>query len=209
MVWRVKLVGEGAAEAGALSRGEQPREATDYGSALVGRARLGDVDAFDELYRVHRDRVYTLCVDLCGDRELAEDLLQETFVRAWRGLRGFGGRSSFATWVHRIAVNVCRDAARRRGGRVEDSSGRGAGASSLRLSSGQACRTDMAVVEQVRAALAGLKPAFRVALALRYTVGLSYEEIGETLGWSLPKVKVTIHRAKGAFREAYVGRDEG
>ena len=61
----------------------------------------------------------------------------------------------------------------------------------------------MAVVERVRATLAGLKPAFRSALVLRHTLGLSYEEIGETLGWSLAKVKVTIHRAKRAFKDAY------
>jgi RNA polymerase sigma-70 factor (ECF subfamily) len=174
----------------------------------VERARLGDVEAFDGLYRAHRDRVYTLCVDLCGDRELAEDLLQETFVRVWRGLRGFGGRSSFATWVHRIAVNVCRDAARRRQGTPPPSP-------SPHAERGRAERSahgfgpDVVMVEQVRGTLAGLKPAFRAALVLRYTLELSHEEIGETLGWSLAKVKVTIHRAKQAFREAYVGRDEG
>ncbi|MFB3879663.1 MAG: RNA polymerase sigma factor [Armatimonadota bacterium] len=174
-------------------------------SALVERARLGDVGAFDELYREHRDRVYTLCVDLCGDREMAEDALQETFVKAWRGVRGFRGRSSFATWVHRIAVNACRDAARRsphppapspRLARGSDEDG------------GDSFGRD-ALVEQVRATLAGMKPSFRAALVLRYTLGLSYEEIGETLGWSMAKVKVTIHRAKAAFREAYVGGDEG
>jgi len=92
--------------------------------------------------------------------------------------------------VHRIAVNVCRDAGRRRRSTVEESSG----------SSGP----DREMVERVRATLAGLKPAFRTALVLRYTLGLSYEEIGETLGWSLPRVKVTIHRAKRAFKDAYV-----
>jgi RNA polymerase sigma-70 factor (ECF subfamily) len=189
MVWRVRLVGESAAEAGALSRGERRSEGTGCGSALVGRARLGNVEAFDELYRLHRDRVYTLCVDLCGDRELAEDLLQETFVRVWRGLRGFGGRSSFATWVHRIAVNVCRDAARRRGRQAEEG--------------GRSPNPDTETVDRVRVALARLRPPYRAALALRYTLGLSYEEIGETLGWSMPKVKVTIHRAKRAFRDAY------
>ena len=184
------MVCESAAEAGVLSRGERRSEATDCGSALVERARRGDVEAFDELYRVHRNRVYTLCVDLCGDRELAEDLLQETFVRVWRGLRGFGGRSSFATWVHRIAVNVCRDAVRRQRRQAEEGS--------------RSPNPDTETVDRVRIALARLKPPYRAALALRYTLGLSYDEIGETLGWSLAKVKVTIHRAKRAFKLAYV-----
>jgi len=176
-------------EAGLLSGRERRTAVTDYGSALVERARLGDVEAFDGLYRMHRDRVYTLCVDLCGDREFAEDLLQDTFVKAWRGLRRFDGRSSFATWIHRIAVNVSRDAARRRprqtGGDV------------------RATLTDTAVVDRVRRALCLLKPTYRTALVLQYTLGLSYAEIAETLGWSLSKVKVTIHRAKRAFSDVY------
>jgi RNA polymerase sigma-70 factor (ECF subfamily) len=212
MVWRVRLVRESAAEAGVLSRGERRAEATGHGSALVERARRGDVEAFDELYRVHRDRVYTLCSDLCGNRELAEDLLQETFVRTWRGLRRFGGRSSFATWVHRIAINVCRDAARkarRQGPHPPAPSPSPSTTLGVNLERGSVegsanvLGPDVAVVERVRATLAGLKPAFRSALVLRHTLGLSYEEIGETLGWSLAKVKVTIHRAKRAFKDAY------
>lgn len=64
------------------------------------------------------------------------------------------------------------------------------------------------MVVRVRRTLAGLKPPHRVVLALRYSLALSYEEIAETLNWSMPKVKVTIHRAKRAFKEAYVADEE-
>jgi len=162
-------------------------------SALVARARQGDMAAFDDLYVRYRDQVYTLCLNLCGEREQAEDLLQETFVRAWRGLSGFRGRSQFSTWLHRISVNVCRDAARRR--------------RSLQPEVRAGAERDDEIVDRVRSALGRLRTPHRVVLVLRYTLSLSYQEIAETLNWSLPKVKVTLHRAKAAFRDVYCQQD--
>jgi len=163
-------------------------------SALVARARQGDRPAFDELYGRYRDQVYTLCLNLCDEREQAEDLLQETFVRVWRGLPKFRGGSRFGTWLHRIAVNVCRDAARRRRQRCAPGP--------------EVPAPDVEMVDRVRATLALLRPTHRTVLVLRYTLSLSYQEIAELLNWSLPKVKVTIHRAKRAFRDAYRGSEE-
>jgi RNA polymerase sigma-70 factor (ECF subfamily) len=128
-----------------------------------------------------------------GDREQAQDLLQETFVKAWRGLKGFRGRSAFTTWLYRITVNVCRDAARRKR--------KGAGDTARPVEAAPEQRAH--AVARVRETLVRLRKPHRVVLALRYTLSLSYEEIAETLNWSLPKVKVTIHRAKAAFRRAY------
>ena len=164
------------------------------GAALIARAQAGDLAAFDLLYQRYKDNVYTLCLNPnAGDGEQAQDLLQETFVKAWRGLPKFRGRSQFATWLHRIAINVCRDAARRRKPQPE-----------LPTRTGP----DEDMIERVRVALGRLRTPHRVVLALRYTLSLSYEEIAETLNWSLPKVKVTIHRAKAAFREVYCQEDE-
>jgi RNA polymerase sigma-70 factor (ECF subfamily) len=163
-------------------------------SALVARAQRGDENAYDELYRRHRDHVYTLCLNLCGDRDEAQDLLQETFVRGYRALRKFRGDARFTTWLHRIAVNVCHETARR--------SRRRPGPEPL------AVEADPALVEQVRAALVRLRPSHRVVLALRYHQSLSYQQIAETLNWSLARVKVTIHRAKRAFKDAYLKLDE-
>jgi RNA polymerase sigma-70 factor (ECF subfamily) len=162
-------------------------------SALVARARQGDEAAFDGLYRRHRDQMYTLCLNLCGDREQAKDLLQETFVRAWRGLPKFRGQSSFATWLHRIAVNICRDAARKRRPLT----------SATAAAASPASDPDVTTVEQVRATLSRLRAPHRMALVLRYNLSLSYQEIADLLNWSLPKVKVTLHRARAAFKTAY------
>jgi RNA polymerase sigma-70 factor (ECF subfamily) len=159
-------------------------------AALVAQARQGEGGAFDQLYQRHRDSIYNLCLNYCGDPEEAGDLLQETFVRAWRGLPKFSGRAAFTTWLYRIAINLCRDAARRKG------------------------RAQFPILElpvrepeamsRVRSTLLGLRPAYRTVLALRYTDSLSYQEIADCLGWSLPRVKVTLHRAKLAFKQAYL-----
>src|SRR6266702_7612966 len=78
----------------------------DWERALVQRACGGDVRAFERLYREHAGRVYGLCLRMTRDPALAEDCTQETFVNAWRALERFETRSSLATWLHRIAVNV-------------------------------------------------------------------------------------------------------
>jgi RNA polymerase sigma-70 factor (ECF subfamily) len=159
----------------------------------VARARRGDPVAFEQLYRAHRDRVYTLCLSLCGDAEEAQDLLQDTFLRAYRSRRQFRGEAQFATWLHRIAVNLYRDALRHRA-REPAPAAPGAPPDPE--------AAELAV--QVRAALARLQPAHRIVLALRYGQSLSYQEIASLLRWSLPRVKVTVHRAKRAFRDTYL-----
>ena len=73
---------------------------------LLARASRGDRHAFGELVRGHEGRVRALLLRLCADRTLADDLAQEVFLRAFRGLVGFEGRSAFGTWVYRIAYNV-------------------------------------------------------------------------------------------------------
>ena len=184
-----------------LTRGAWLTCADSEERALVARAQQGDASAIDELYRRYRDRVYTLCLDLCGDPEEAEDLLQETFVNACRGLPKFAGRSTLATWLYRIAVNAVRSSARRR--RREPIAG-------LPLPEPPpfAIDPDPATISGVRAALAGLHPRHRQVLALRYSQSLSYQEIGDSLGWPLARVRATLHRARCAFKKAYLRAQE-
>ena len=73
---------------------------------LVERARNNDYRAYEELYRLHVGRVFALCVRLCNDRDMAEDLTQEAFVLAWRKLSSFRGDSAFGSWLYRIATNT-------------------------------------------------------------------------------------------------------
>src|SRR5271154_1555437 len=78
----------------------------EWEGALVQRAVAGDTRAFERLYREHAGKVYGLCLRMTRDPALAEDCTQETFINAWRALDRFETRSSLATWLHRIAVNV-------------------------------------------------------------------------------------------------------
>src|ERR1051325_3504222 len=92
------------------------------GDSDVARAAAGDRVAFERLYRLHVTRVFSLCARMVGDRTRAEELTQDVFVRAWEKLHLFRGDSSFATWLHRLAVNVVlndRKTERRRKNRVE------------------------------------------------------------------------------------------
>lgn len=161
-------------------------------AALVTRARQGEGAAFEELYVRHRDQTYTLCLSLCADPEEAQDLLQETFVRAYHALPRFRAEAQFSTWLHRITVNLFQDSVRkkRRPAPVpEPMRGPEMGGET---------------VAQVRAALSRLQPHYRQVLALRYAQALSYQEIAEVLHWSLGRVKITLHRAKLAFKEVYL-----
>src|SRR5215212_9709034 len=76
------------------------------GDSDVARAAAGDRGAFERLYRLHVNRVFSLCARMVTDRARAEELTQDVFVRAWEKLHLFRGESSFATWLHRLAVNV-------------------------------------------------------------------------------------------------------
>ena len=89
-----------------------PGRLTD--ARLVKRAARGDSEAFAELVARHRDRVWAIALRLCRDRDDAEDVLQETFLAAWRSLDRFGGRSEVSTWLYRIAVNKSYDLIGRR-----------------------------------------------------------------------------------------------
>jgi RNA polymerase sigma-70 factor (ECF subfamily) len=180
-------------------RGDDPRP-SDWSrpsdEALVARARGGDATGLEQLYVRYREHVYNLCLSIIGDRDEAQDLLQETFVRAHRALPRFRGDAQFSTWLHRIALNLCQDALRRRK--------RTAGLASSLPEQGA---EPLAAAQEVRAALLRLRPRHRIVLALRYQQALSYQEIADLLRWPLGRVKVTLHRAKRAFKEAYLGAE--
>src|SRR5262245_54556375 len=82
--------------------------------ALLRSAQVGDEDAFRRLVEGQRTALHAHCYGMLGSLRDAEDALQETMVRAWRGLPRYQGRSSLSTWLHRIATNVCLDAMGRR-----------------------------------------------------------------------------------------------
>lgn len=166
--------------------------------SLIGRAQGGEARAFEELYRTHVDRVYALCLRMSADRERAEQLTQDTFVRCWEKLGTFRGESRFSSWLFRMAVNVVLNDQRSRKRRH------------LRLeSTGDLGRYARAVPEgrteeriDVERALAGLPEAARNALVLYGIEGYKYREIAEMTGLAEGTVKAQIHRARKLLEEA-------
>ena len=171
----------------------------DEDTGLVERAREGDRVAFEKLYRRHRDRIFGLSWRLCGnDPALAEDLLQEAFVRAWQKLDSFRGESLFATWLHRLAVNVAlsdrRSRMRRVGRETElDVTTERCATGAKDVYAGQ--RMDL---EQ---AIARLPERARTVLVLYDIEGYSHAEIAETTGMAVGSSKAQLHRARKIVRE--------
>lgn len=155
--------------------------------------------AWEDVVRDHGDRVYRLAYRLAGNSHDAEDITQETFIRVFRSLNNFRP-GSFEGWLHRIATNVFLDMVRRRQRiRMEalpEETDRIAG----REPSPEQAWSDANLDPDLQAALDDLLPEFRAAVVLCDVEGLSYEEIGATLGVKLGTVRSRIHRGRQALR---------
>jgi RNA polymerase sigma-70 factor (ECF subfamily) len=166
------------------------------GSDLVRRAQGGDRFAFRRLYEDHVGRVYALCLRLTGDPEDAMERTQDVFVRAWAKLGSFRGEAAFATWLHRLAVNVVladRRSAGRRDRRVD-------AAAALGPRSQPAPRAGLAV--DLERAIAALPPGARAVFVLYDVEGYRHEEIAEMTGIAAGTSKAQLHRARKLLREA-------
>lgn len=176
---------------------------------LVRRCRDGDVSAFNGLFQRHQASVLRLCIHLLGNQEDAEDAAQETFVRAHRALHTFRAECRFSTWLTRIAINTCRTEMRRRSRRptteLADWEWAALPDEGARVDEALNRQLDR---QQVQSVLEQLSEKYREVIVLRHFHEMTYDEIGETLQWSLEKVKVTLHRARQAFKSKYLAAQE-
>ncbi|MBI3263264.1 MAG: sigma-70 family RNA polymerase sigma factor [Acidobacteria bacterium] len=170
--------------------------------ALVRAAAGGDEAAFAELVRRHQRRVFNLARALTGSEDEAEDLAQETFIRAFRGLPRFRGDSAFATWLYRIAVNVFRSRRSRKSlwprlwsGEADRRHVRPADASPAADQESDLVRRDL-----IDKALAEVPPDLRLAVTLRDIEGLEYREIAEVTGVPIGTVMSRIFRGRQRLR---------
>ena len=171
-------------------------ERVDWEAGLVQRARNGDVRAFERLYRDHVGRVYGLCLRLTRDPAAAEDCAQEAFFNAWRALGRFETRSSFGTWLHRIAVNVVMSRRRRAVEQIELPSPQ-----SEEAESGGEWALDTPVeVGEIEAAILGLPDGARDVLVLSGIYGYSHGEASQMLGVAEGTCKAQLHRARALLR---------
>ena len=167
-------------------------------SELVDRARRGDLDAFEALYRSHVGRVYAVCVRMTGDRPTAEELTQETFVRAWQRLGTFRGDAALSTWLHRVAVNIVlahnRATSRRPEGHADSED------AVLGRHAPERVRPDVAV--DLERAIASLPPRAREVFVLHDVEGHTHDEVSGLTGMAVGTLKAHLHRARRLLREA-------
>lgn len=170
---------------------------------LIEQALEGDSAAFGQLVRCYQDRLFTSIVHVVGQREEAEDIVQDAFVQALLKLSSFRRDSSFYTWLYRIAFNAAVD--RRRTARPEvsiDQAPSGTRADPTDPSdppTEQMLRTERAA--QIQTALSRLSEEFRAVLVLREIDGFDYEAISRVLDVSVGTVRSRLHRARALLRE--------
>jgi RNA polymerase sigma-70 factor (ECF subfamily) len=176
-------------------------EGPEADEILVRRSQEGNAAAFEKLVERHMRRVYNLCLRILGDPEEAADASQDTFLSAMRKLHTFRGEAAFTTWLHRVTVNACYDALRRKGRRPL-----------LRVASeedrpgpepavpGHAEDVELSV--DVARALREVPEEFRVALVLAEVEDLPYGRIAEILGVPVGTVKSRVFRGRAALGRA-------
>lgn len=178
----------------------------------LDRARAGDTAAFSELVSLYQDRIFAKVLGILRNRQDAEEITQDTFIRAQRGLPAFRGTSSFSTWLYQIATNLARNRYWYWWRRRRDSS--------LSLDCPIGEESDMTLVDvlpdeelspveltinnefvnRVSECMSELKNAHKEILVMRNVKNMAYEDIAEELGLSIGTVKSRIARARDALR---------
>lgn len=165
----------------------------------IRRAQGGDVEAFEAIYRVHSPRVYALCLRLSDGGSMdASELMQDVFIRAWRGLGTFRGDCAFTSWLHRLAVNAMLETARsekRRTARVlpmKDPDSIGAYSASV--------TPDLQM--DLERAIGKLPRRARMVFVLHDIEGYQHHEIADQMGTAVGTVKAQLHRARKLLIEA-------
>ena len=180
---------------------------------VVLRARAGQEAAYRELIRRYERPIFSLIYRMVRDRELAEDLAQETFIKALNALHSYRPEFKFSSWIFKIANNAAIDHLRRREldtlsleGSPNAETAEAIEATSLQI--GDRAESPLDELEarelggQIEQAIGRLRPEYRSCILLRHVEGRAYEEIAEILNLPLGTVKTYIHRARNELRQA-------
>ena len=201
-----------------MARLPDPFARSSSDQELVARCLAGDDAAYAELVTRHADFVYTIAARVVGESD-AEDVAQETFVRAHAALASFRGDSKFTSWLYRIAVNRALTHAKRRGRRPEPTDFGPDGEGPAAAVRDPAPDPSQLVLDEefrrgVRRAVADLPPRYRAAVTLYYLEERDTNEVAEILGIPVGTLKTHLHRARAMLRDALArgsadgGRDE-
>ncbi|MEZ5410447.1 MAG: RNA polymerase sigma factor [Acidimicrobiales bacterium] len=169
---------------------------------LVERAKAGDHLAFEQLVRLTYTDTYTLAYRLVGDEEDARDVVQETYLRAHKGLKRFRGDAQFSTWLHRITANCANTYLGRRGRHAHDLLPDDPVIADVNPQRDPEQRVGLGDLrDQLSAALLELPPKLRAVVVLRDIYDLPHETIADQLGITESAAKVRLHRARKRLRE--------
>ena len=152
---------------------------------LIHRSQAGDTEAFGELVTKYRAKIFSMLCGIVGDENDAWDVAQEGFLKAWRSIQQFEGRSSFYTWLYRLTVNLAIDSLRRKGHREEVELD---DAIPCSLPTPRANYQRSEIRQHLKAALAELSPEYRAVIVLKEIEDLQYQEIAEILNLSIGTV---------------------
>ena len=172
---------------------------------IVAACRSGDREAFRALYDIYKDRVYSIALYFFhGDPAAASDATQQVFLKLMTSMGQFRGDAEFSTWLYRLVVNACMDAARSR-----RSDARTSDRSQLEMFAGRASQEEdyarAQIATSVRAAVSALPPKFRIAVLLRYFEDLSYEQMAKALHCSMGTVASRLSRGHRMLAERLKG----
>ena len=171
-------------------------------AALVERAKAGDREAFDRLVRVTHSDAYALALRLTGNTEDARDVVQETYLRAYRSIGRFRGDAQFSTWLYRIVANCSATQLSRRQRHRHEELALDDEVVDTRPEHDPALQGDLAELRaNLDAAIRDLPPRLRAVVVLRDIYDLPHEAIAEELGISVTAAKVRLHRARRRLRE--------
>ena len=193
------------------NRREVTRVQSTEERGLIERAGRGDAAAFEQLIAEHESRMYAVALRMCGNREDAQDCLQEAMIRIYRAISSFKGQSSFATWAYRITMNSCLDELRRRKNRQATSLD---ALLDVGFSPADEDNTPehFSLAEErkrvLERAIGSLPEDMRSAVVLRDVQGMSYEQIADVLDTNVGTIKSRISRGRERLRQVLVKQPE-
>jgi RNA polymerase sigma-70 factor (ECF subfamily) len=187
---------------------------------VVLQARAGREAAYRELIRRYERPIFALLFRMVRDRELAEDLAQETFIKALNAIESYRPEFKFSSWIFKIANNAAIDHLRRReldtlslDGSPHAATPEAMQATALQIGARQESPLDAVEAKElggaIEAAIGRLRPEYRSCILLRHVEGRAYEEIAEILDLPLGTVKTYIHRARNELRQTLAHLREG
>ena len=167
-------------------------------AGLAEKAKRGDINAFEQLVRAYTRLVFSAAYEVLEDRDMTQDAVQETFLKAWVKIKGFRGQSRFSTWLYSIARNTALDMLRRR---KRDAA---VSIDDVPEPSGQPGKAQQVLF----VAMEKLSQRERECLLMRFQAGMTSAEIGEVLGLTEGNVRVIMFRARKKLRELLRGRED-